>query len=63
MIQRLKNLWAWSSIDPYVLGAETGRSLVQALYNQPAEFVYPNYTQEILEAKPDATLDDLTRHG
>lgn len=59
MIQRIKNLWSWSSIDPYVLGAETGKALAQALTGEPGEIVYPNYTKEVLEAKPDATLDEL----
>ena len=58
MIRRIKNLWAWSALDPYELGKETGRALAQAI-NEPADIVFPNRTQEIFNNKEDATIDDL----
>ena len=55
MFTRLKNLWAWSAIDPYVLGAETGRALIEAI-KQPGEIIYPNTTREEFMATPSESV-------
>jgi hypothetical protein len=62
MLQKLKNLWAWSNIDPYELGKETGRALVEATRHEPAEIIYPNRVTEVLKDNPEASLDQLL-HG
>ena len=59
MINRIKNLWSWSALDPNVLGKDTGTTIAEVLKRESAQIVYPNRTQEILATKPDATLDDL----
>lgn len=59
MLRRIKNLWAWSQIDPYQLQAETGKALIAAAPKEPAEIVYINKIQDRLEHHPDISLDDL----
>ena len=59
MLQRIKNLWAWSKLDPYELGKETGKALLEAIPNERAEIIYPNRVEEVLRENPEAELDDL----
>lgn len=63
MLNRLKNLWAWSAIDPYVLGAETGKALLNAMESRPGEIVFPNLTREEFEATPTeaASIEDIEK--
>lgn len=63
MWRRLKNLWAWSAIDPYSMGQETGSVVslaieeIKHILSQPkAEIVYP------IEQQPKTAIegaDDL----
>lgn len=63
MLRRLKNLWSWSNISPYDQGKEVGQSMVDTLKEifvpPQGEIVYPNKVTEVLQAKPDATLDEI----
>lgn len=63
MLTRLRNLWAWSAIDPYVLGAETGKALVNAMEAriEPGSIEFPNTTVEDFRAQPTeaATPEEL----
>jgi hypothetical protein len=59
VIQRLKNLWAWSAIHPrsplgnYVLNGYDEKQQDKAV------IVYPSRVEEILKAKPDAGIDEI----
>lgn len=51
MWTRLKNLWAWSALDPYDLGKETGKVVADAIEEskrvyQPGTIEFPNLTME-----------------
>lgn len=63
MLQRLKNLWGWSSLSPYEEGKRTGQTVAEAIkeaFSYPkSEIVYPNRVKEVLDANPEASLDDL----
>lgn len=59
-MRRLLNLWAWSSLDPKEVGGLLNQLLeVNKTVSVGAQIIYPSRTEEILKAKPDASLDDL----
>lgn len=59
MINRIKNLWAWSAIHPrsplgnYVLNGYDEKA------QDKSEIVYPSRVEEILKARPEATIDEI----
>jgi len=61
--KRVGNLWNLSKVDTLPMGEYSGGNVSNkyaVLENKEyAEFIRPNRVQEILQAKPDATLDDI----
>ena len=55
ILQRLRNLWAWSSYKP-----EAPPSAMKEVQQQlRAEIIYPDKIQERLKANPEISLDEL----
>lgn len=60
MIKRLRNLWAWSLIDPHEVGGVLDKMLeVKPKFELTSEIVYPSRIAEILKAKPNAGIDEI----
>lgn len=72
ILQRIKNLWAWSERVPmwgeYKSSGTYNKisyqpSLEEVMRDMPqeAQIIYPNKREEILRANPEASLDDIAQ--